>query len=78
MRDTIGECSCWKSWRLGLNRLNDPRSRPTYETIYAASWTDVTLATPSVLMAGYRWEVREDVIYFEHININVCTWTRRL
>ncbi|KAH7962429.1 hypothetical protein HPB52_016030 [Rhipicephalus sanguineus] len=27
-----------------------------YETVYAASWIDVTLATPSALAAGYTWQ----------------------
>ncbi|KAH7963911.1 hypothetical protein HPB52_023784 [Rhipicephalus sanguineus] len=39
----------------GLVFLNDPASEPTYETAYAASWIDVTLATPA-LAAGYTWQ----------------------
>ncbi|KAL1474086.1 hypothetical protein MTO96_038253 [Rhipicephalus appendiculatus] len=41
------------------------------ETSYAASWIDVTLAAPSAVTAGYKWEVREEVTYFEHRNIEV-------
>ncbi|KAH6941174.1 hypothetical protein HPB50_014593 [Hyalomma asiaticum] len=37
----------------GLVVMNDPQSEPTYETAYAASWIDLTLATPSVLTSGY-------------------------
>ncbi|KAH7963884.1 hypothetical protein HPB52_023757 [Rhipicephalus sanguineus] len=50
----------------GLVFLNDPASEPTYETAYAASWIDVTLATPSALAAGYTWQVRLDETFSEH------------
>ncbi|KAL3221563.1 hypothetical protein MRX96_005055 [Rhipicephalus microplus] len=44
----------------GLVVMNDPQSKPTYETAYAASWINLTLATPSVLMAGYTWIIAVD------------------
>ncbi|KAH7963868.1 hypothetical protein HPB52_023741 [Rhipicephalus sanguineus] len=56
---------------VGLVVLNNPQSEPTYETAYAASWIDVTLATPSALTNGYSWDVRSDVTYSEHKNIAV-------
>ncbi|KAL3203830.1 hypothetical protein MRX96_041673 [Rhipicephalus microplus] len=55
----------------GLVVMNDPQSEPTYETAYTASWIDLTLATLSVLMAGYTWIVRSYVRYSEHRNIEV-------
>ncbi|KAL3249905.1 hypothetical protein MRX96_055773 [Rhipicephalus microplus] len=55
----------------GLVVMNDPQSEPTYETAYATSWIDLTLATLSVLMAGYTWIVRSDITYSEHKNIEV-------
>ncbi|KAH7963890.1 hypothetical protein HPB52_023763 [Rhipicephalus sanguineus] len=57
----------------GLVVLNNPQSEPTYEKAYAASWIDVTLATPSALTNGYSWDVRSDVTYSEHENIAVRT-----
>ncbi|KAH7963923.1 hypothetical protein HPB52_023796 [Rhipicephalus sanguineus] len=51
--------------------LNDPQSQPTYETSYAASWIDVTLATSSAITPGYTWEVLDDSTYSEHRNIVV-------
>ncbi|XP_075726239.1 uncharacterized protein LOC142767879 [Rhipicephalus microplus] len=56
---------------VGLVVMNDPQSEPTYETANAASWIDLTLATPSVLMAGYTWIVRSDATYSEHKNMEV-------
>ncbi|XP_065302947.1 uncharacterized protein [Dermacentor albipictus] len=58
----------------GANRLvvlNDPQSPPTYETRYAASWLDVTLATPALVAAGFDWTVREDITFSEHKNVAV-------
>ncbi|KAH7963847.1 hypothetical protein HPB52_023720 [Rhipicephalus sanguineus] len=55
----------------GLVFLNDPASEPTYETAYAASWIDVTLATPSALAAGYTWQVHLDETFSEHKLIDV-------
>ncbi|KAH6940798.1 hypothetical protein HPB50_006873 [Hyalomma asiaticum] len=55
----------------GLAVINDPLSPPTYETAYAASWIDVTLATPAVVAAGCTWEVREDVTFSEHKYVTV-------
>ncbi|KAH6940884.1 hypothetical protein HPB50_009344 [Hyalomma asiaticum] len=51
---------------LGLAVLNEPLSPPTYETAYAISWIDVTLATPEVVAAGCAWEVQEDMTISEH------------
>ncbi|KAH6942908.1 hypothetical protein HPB50_011533 [Hyalomma asiaticum] len=55
----------------GLLVMNDPQSEPTYETPYAASWIDLTLATTSVLTSGYTWTVRSDVTHSEHKSIVV-------
>ncbi|KAH7971594.1 hypothetical protein HPB52_000337 [Rhipicephalus sanguineus] len=55
----------------GLLLLNDPCSIPTYETKYSMSWLDVTLVTPSAIVAGYYWRVLEDVTYAEHRYIEV-------
>ncbi|KAH7963846.1 hypothetical protein HPB52_023719 [Rhipicephalus sanguineus] len=55
----------------GLVFLNDPASEPTYETANAASWIDVTLATPSALAAGYTWKVRLDETFSEHKFIEI-------
>ncbi|KAH7963901.1 hypothetical protein HPB52_023774 [Rhipicephalus sanguineus] len=55
----------------GLVFLNDPASEPTYETAYAASWIDVTLATPSALAAGYTWQVHLDETFSEHKLIDI-------
>lgn len=50
----------------GLVVINDPDSIPTYETKYSMSWIDVTLASPSLLVRGHSWCVREDVTHSEH------------
>ncbi|KAH7963870.1 hypothetical protein HPB52_023743 [Rhipicephalus sanguineus] len=55
----------------GLLLLNDSTAIPTYETRYAMSWIDVTMATPSALVAGYSWPVLEDVTFSEHRHIEV-------
>ncbi|XP_050024763.1 uncharacterized protein [Dermacentor andersoni] len=58
----------------GANRLvvlNDPQSPPTYETRYAASWLDVTLAAPALVAAGFDWTVCEDITFSEHKNVAV-------
>ncbi|KAL3243006.1 hypothetical protein MRX96_020685 [Rhipicephalus microplus] len=51
--------------------LNDPQSRPTYETPYAASWIDVTLASFTAVQSGFQWEVREDLTHSEHRCIEI-------
>ncbi|KAL3251220.1 hypothetical protein MRX96_055207 [Rhipicephalus microplus] len=51
--------------------LNDPQSRPTYETPYAASWIDVTLASSTAAQSGFQWEVREDLTHSEHRYIEI-------
>ncbi|KAH6924248.1 hypothetical protein HPB50_014188 [Hyalomma asiaticum] len=60
----------------GLTVLNDPLSPPTYENTYAASWIDVTLATPAVMAAGYVWEVHDDVTFSEHKYVTVRVGNR--
>ncbi|KAH7963912.1 hypothetical protein HPB52_023785 [Rhipicephalus sanguineus] len=55
----------------GLLLLNDAASIPTYETRYSMSWIDVTLATPSAIVAGYTWRVLEEVTFSEHRYIEV-------
>ncbi|KAH6920897.1 hypothetical protein HPB50_028114 [Hyalomma asiaticum] len=60
----------------GLTVLNDPLSPPTYENTYAASWIDVTLATPAVMAAGYVWEVHDDVTFSEHKYVTVRVGSR--
>ncbi|KAH7963851.1 hypothetical protein HPB52_023724 [Rhipicephalus sanguineus] len=50
----------------GLVVINDPDSIPTYENRYSMSWIDVTLASPSLLVRGHSWCVREDVTHSEH------------
>lgn len=54
-----------------MRNTGEPLSPPTYETAYVVSWSDVTLATPSVLAAGYAWQVRDDMTFSEHKNIVV-------
>lgn len=51
--------------------LNDDQSLPTFETLYAASWIDLTFATPSVLASGFRWTVRDDTTFSEHRLVQV-------
>ncbi|KAH7963864.1 hypothetical protein HPB52_023737 [Rhipicephalus sanguineus] len=51
--------------------LNDALSLPTFETLYSASWIDLTFATPSVLSAGYEWLVTDDTTYSEHRLVEV-------
>ncbi|KAL3243053.1 hypothetical protein MRX96_020728 [Rhipicephalus microplus] len=51
--------------------LNDPQSRPTYETPYAASWIDVTLASSTAVQSGFQWEVRQDLTHSEHRHIEI-------
>ncbi|KAH7963900.1 hypothetical protein HPB52_023773 [Rhipicephalus sanguineus] len=54
-----------------LISLNDDQSLPTFETLYAASWIDLTFATPSVLASGFRWTVRDDTTFSEHRVVEV-------
>ncbi|KAL3247591.1 hypothetical protein MRX96_057016 [Rhipicephalus microplus] len=51
--------------------LNEPQSRPTYETPYVASWIDVTLATSTAVQSGLQWEVWEDLTHSEHRYIEI-------
>ncbi|KAH7986113.1 hypothetical protein HPB51_026711 [Rhipicephalus microplus] len=51
--------------------LNDPQSRPTYETPYAASWINVTLPSFTAVQSGFQWEVREDLTHSEHRYIEI-------
>ncbi|KAH7963902.1 hypothetical protein HPB52_023775 [Rhipicephalus sanguineus] len=65
----------------GLVVLNDPGSLPTYETKYSMSSIDVTLASPSLLVGGHSWCVREDATHSEHryiaVTIGDSTLTQR-
>lgn len=45
----------------------DPAPAATYSNAYTESWIDVTLATPSMVLAGLRWRVAES----EHRHIKV-------
>ncbi|KAH7963917.1 hypothetical protein HPB52_023790 [Rhipicephalus sanguineus] len=54
-----------------LITLNDDQSLPTFETLYAASWIDLTFATPSVIASGFRWSVRDDTTFSEHRVVEV-------
>ncbi|KAH7963873.1 hypothetical protein HPB52_023746 [Rhipicephalus sanguineus] len=54
-----------------LISLNDDQSLPTYETLYAASWIDLTFATPPVLASGFRWSVRDDTTFSERRVVEV-------
>ncbi|KAL3234655.1 hypothetical protein MRX96_022619 [Rhipicephalus microplus] len=53
--------------------LNDPQSRPTYETPYATSWIeiDVTFASSTAVQSGFQWEVWEDLTHSEHRYIEI-------
>ncbi|KAH7963866.1 hypothetical protein HPB52_023739 [Rhipicephalus sanguineus] len=52
--------------------MNDDQSLPTFETLYSASWLDLTLATPPVLASGFEWSVLEDTTFSEHRLVQVC------
>ncbi|KAL3221562.1 hypothetical protein MRX96_005054 [Rhipicephalus microplus] len=51
--------------------LNDPQSRPTNQTPYAAIWIDVTLASSTAAQSGFQWEVREALTHLEHRYIEI-------
>ncbi|KAH6942598.1 hypothetical protein HPB50_008255 [Hyalomma asiaticum] len=70
------EPASWSSPRPPVSLYSTPLSPPTYETAYAASWIDVTLATPAVVAAGCVWEVREDVTFSEHKYVTVRVGSR--
>lgn len=53
----------------GLLIVNDPASPPTYSNAYVDSWLDVTLATPSMVLAGLRWGWRRPLLFR-----NTGTW----
>ncbi|KAH7937636.1 hypothetical protein HPB49_013935 [Dermacentor silvarum] len=49
-----------------LHVLNDPTSDPTFETAYAESWIDVTLASSAMISRGHEWAVLEDLTLSDH------------
>ncbi|KAH7979548.1 hypothetical protein HPB49_009824 [Dermacentor silvarum] len=49
-----------------LHVLNDLTSDPTFETAYAESWIDVTLASSAMISRGHDWAVLEDLTLPDH------------
>ncbi|KAH7949174.1 hypothetical protein HPB49_005729 [Dermacentor silvarum] len=63
-----------------LQILNSPASLPTFETPYARSWIDVTLASVSLASAGFTWQVSDHDNLSDHryVEFTLFAATRRL
>ncbi|KAH7979096.1 hypothetical protein HPB49_008106 [Dermacentor silvarum] len=57
-----------------------PASLPTFETPYARSWIDVTLASVSLASAGFTWQVsdRDNLSDHRYVEFTLFAATRRL
>ncbi|KAH7932688.1 hypothetical protein HPB49_000978 [Dermacentor silvarum] len=49
-----------------LRVLNSPDSPPTFDTPYASSWIDVSLASISLTRAGFAWSVSDSDTLSDH------------
>ncbi|KAH7933808.1 hypothetical protein HPB49_017427 [Dermacentor silvarum] len=49
-----------------LRVLNSPDSPPTFDTPYASSWIDVSLASLSLTRAGFAWSVSDSDTLSDH------------